>query len=204
MQRFAVVVGLFVLLGLTPAVLAESDKAAALQAELAKKIDAAPNATDKVKAFAKEQLLPLCTNPVFVREIKAQNAKKTPLSEIQALDKQWIAAEDELPLQKDRLSNECAKEAKRVVEELKVATELFVMDNQGANVGQNELTSDYWQGDEPKWQNSYNGGQGGIDVSDRKFDKSVNAEDQKVSLPIIDETGEVVGAVCIGLNVNKI
>jgi hypothetical protein len=205
MYRLMVICGLFVVLaGSFNVVAADSGKIEGVKAALTKQIDAAPNATDKVKGFAKERLLPLCTNPVFVREVKAQNAKKTPLSEIQALDKQWSAAEDELPIQKDRLSNACAKEAKRVAEELKVVTEIFVMDNQGANVGQNEMTSDYWQGDEPKWQNSYKGGQGGVDVSDRKFDKSANAEDQKISLPIIDEAGAVIGAVCIGLKADKI
>src|SRR3546814_5525775 len=32
------------------------------------------------------------------------------------------------------------------------ATEIFVMDNRGLNVGQSEVTSDYWQGDEAKFQ----------------------------------------------------
>jgi hypothetical protein len=205
MQRFVfAALTLTVILGLTVSARAESGKTAAKKAELAKAIDAASNATDKVKAFAKEKLIPLCTNEVFVKEVKAQNAKKVSLDEIQAIDKKWIAAEDELPIQKEKLSNDCAKKAKQVADELKVVTELFVMDNQGANVGQNELTSDYWQGDEPKWQKSYNGAKGGVDISDRKFDKSANAEDQKISLPILDENGDVVGAVCVGLKADKI
>ncbi len=191
-------------LGLAACALAEDGKVTSLRERLVKEIDAAPNATDKVKAFAKEKLIPLCTNEIFVREVKAQNAKNVTLAQIQALDQQWTKAEDELPLQKEKLTNDCAKEGKRVAEDLKVATELFVMDNQGANVGQNELTSDYWQGDEPKWAKSYNAGKGGIDISDRKFDKSANAEDQKISLPIIDANGDVVGSICVGLKADKI
>jgi hypothetical protein len=190
--------------GAFPAIGADDAKIAALKERLAKEIDTAPNATDKVKAFAKEKLIPLCTNRVFVEEVKRQNDAKTPLAQIQAIDAEWIKAEDELPIHQQKLNNACAKEIKRLAGELRVLTEVFVMDNQGANVGQNELTSDYWQGDEPKWQKSFNGGKGGVDISDRKFDKSANAEDQKISLPIIDEQGEVVGAVCFGLKADQL
>ena len=34
-------------------------------------------------------------------------------------------------------------------------TEIFVMDNKGMNVGQSDITSDYWQGDEAKWIKTY-------------------------------------------------
>jgi hypothetical protein len=82
--------------------------------------------------------------------------------------------------------------------------ECFVMDNQGANVGQNAMTSDYWQGDEPKWQKSFNGGKGGLLIEKRKFDKSTDSIDQKVSLPIIDEEGRVIGAVCWGVKADRL
>ena len=78
------------------------------------------------------------------------------------------------------------------------------MDNQGANVGQNTLTSDYWQGDEAKWKESYNDGKGGVHVDKAKLDKSTNQVDQKFALPIIDEDGNVVGAICIGLDVERV
>ncbi|NLS93339.1 MAG: hypothetical protein GXX96_14375 [Planctomycetaceae bacterium] len=78
------------------------------------------------------------------------------------------------------------------------------MDNQGANVGQNQLTSDYWQGDEPKWQNSCKDGKGGIDVGENKLDKSSNRTMQHISLPIIDENGRAIGAVTYGLAVDSI
>lgn len=202
MQRFLVSVGVLAVLScLCSPVRADQSEA---KTRLAKEIDGAAGLADNVKAFAKQKLLPLCTNEVFVKEVKAQNATKAALAEIQALDKQWMDAEDELPIQKEKLNNDCAKEVKKVAGDLGVVTEMFVMDDQGANVGQNTLTSDYWQGDEPKWQKSFNGGAGGIDVSARKFDKSANAEDQKISLPIFDENGAAIGAVCIGLAVDKL
>ena len=159
---------------------------------------------DRLREFAKTALVPLCTNPVFVQEVAKQNAQGASLADIQAIDKQWTEAEDELPIHVEKMGNACAQEILRIAKDMPLLGETFVMDNQGANVGQNALTSDYWQGDEPKWQNSYKEGKGGVDVSKRQFDKSTNAVDQKVSLPIINEQGQVIGAVCMGIKVDML
>ena len=159
---------------------------------------------DLLKRFVKANLIPLCINKTFVQQVMMQNAKQVSLEEIQKIDEQWKEAEDELPIQAEKMGNVCAKEIHKIVKQLPVLGETFVMDNQGANVGQNALTSDYWQGDEAKWKNSYKNAKGGIDVSDRKLDKSTNVVDQKVSLPIIDAEGKVIGAVCFGVKTEKL
>jgi len=157
-----------------------------------------------LKSFAKEVLIPLCTNKVFVAEVEKQNAKQVALDEIKRIDKQWSEAEDELPIHAEKMGNACAKEITKVAKKLTVLGEIFVMDNQGANVGQNALTSDYWQGDEAKWKNSFKAAKGGIDIGKRKLDKSTNVVDLKVSLPIISQQGKVIGAVCYGVKVEKL
>lgn len=157
-----------------------------------------------LKSFVKKTLVPLCTNKVFVQQVAGQNAKNVSLEDIQKIDKQWMEAEDELPIQAEKMNNACAQEIKRIAKGLPILGETFVMDNLGANVGQNALTSDYWQGDEPKWKNSYKEGKGGIDVGKRQLDKSTNVVDQKVSLPIVNEQGQVIGAVCFGIKVEML
>lgn len=161
-------------------------------------------ADDKVKTFVTTNLLPLTTEATWVAEVAAQNAKKTSLDEIKQIDQQWQKAEEELPIQQDRMGNACAKACIALVKRLPAIREVFVMDNQGANVGQNALTSDYWQGDEDKWSKSFNGGKGGIDVGKVKFDQSANVSLQQVSLPIIAADGSVIGAVCFGLDVGAL
>lgn len=175
---------------------------AALKKSLVEQIAANALAGDKVKAFAVKELVPLCTEAVWVAEVKAQNARKASLDEIKAIDAEWQAAESELPIQKQKTSNACAEAVKGVCRRLSVVREAFIMDDQGANVGQNTLTSDYWQGDEDKWQKSFAGGKGGVDVGKAKFDKSANTSLQQVSLPIIAEDGAVIGAVTFGIDVN--
>ena len=163
----------------------------------------AGSADAKLKTFAVEKLLPVCVNPVIVSAVKEQNAKQVAMDQIRQLDAAWTASKD-LPLQKEMLGNACAKELIAIVQANPAIVEVFVMDNQGANVGQNALTSDYWQGDEPKWTKSFNEGKGGVDVGEPKLDKSAGKVLQQISLPMIDADGSVVGAVTFGVAVEQL
>lgn len=154
------------------------------------------------KGLAINKMLPMVTNSVFVQETLKQNKKGVAINEIKKIDKQWINAEEELAIQSEKMSNTVAKAIKGWVKENPEFVEVFVMDDQGAVVGENALTSDYWQGDEAKWKNSYKNGAGGLDGGKVKFDKSANQKLQQVSLPIIASGGVVVGAITFGYKVN--
>jgi hypothetical protein len=82
-------------------------------------------------------------------------------------------------------------------------TEIFVMDNKGLNVGQSDVTSDYWQGDEAKWQKTYQVGPDAIHVSDVEQDESSQVFQAQVSVPVVDG-GQVIGAVTVGVNVDAL
>lgn len=174
-----------------------------MQSRLRGQIQHHPGMKSPVKTFVIKHLLPTIGNAVWVKAIERQNAKHMTLAEIQSTDKKWMAAEEEMPIQKELISNACAKELFKLSKRYPEVREAFVMDNQGANVCMNNLTSDYWQGDEAKWQHSFNGGKGGLDVGKAKFDKSANITEQQVSLPVLDKAGRVIGAVTFGLAVDR-
>ena len=192
---------LILILALAAGTLAAQD-VAALTTRLGAALDANQVIDAKVRAFAKDKLLALIADPVLVREAKAQNAKKVALTEIQRIDGEWMKAESELPIQKEKLSNACADRIREIAKQFPAVRETFAMDDQGANVGQNNLTSDYWQGDEDKWQKSFAGGTGGIDVGKAKLDKSAGVVLQQVSLPLADADGTIVGAITFGVAVD--
>jgi hypothetical protein len=175
-----------------------------MEAKLRKEIQANKALSAKVKAFTIKSLLPYSTHAIFVKAVLAQNAKKMTLAQIQDVDKKWMAAEAKMPIQTELQENECGKELDKIVEKLQGLNESFVMDDQGANVCMSGLTSDYWQGDEAKWQNSFNGGKGGVDAGKVSFDKSANQNLQQVSLPIIGKGGKIIGAVTWGVVVDKL
>lgn len=180
-----------------------SSSQAGIGENLAKEINASGSASDKVKAYVVKSLIPLISNKVFIAETKKQNDKNISLDEIKKIDKEWQAAEDLLPIQEAVTTNACAEEINKIIKANPAIKEAFVMDNKGAVVGENDLTSDYWQGDEAKWQNSFKDGKGGVDVGKVKFDKSANTQLQQISLPIVDGD-KVIGAITFGLDITKL
>ena len=76
------------------------------------------------------------------------------------------------------------------------------MDNRGLNVGQSDETSDYWQGDEDKWQKSYLKGTDSVFVDGMEFDESAGMYLRQISVSIADpQTGETIGAITVGVDV---
>lgn len=84
-------------------------------------------------------------------------------------------------------------------------TEIFVMDNKGLNVGQSDVTSDYWQGDEDKWKKTYLAGESAVFIDEVEFDESTQTFQAQLSLPVVDpNSGETIGAVTVGVNVDML
>lgn len=153
--------------------------------------------TKELRTKIEVNFLSLIADKVLVAATIKQNQSKVPLAEIKKIDLEWREAEDFLPVQEEKQSNGCAKRLRKLMS--RSVVEIFVMDNQGAIVCENDLTSDYWQGDESKWTNSYKDGKGGIDVGKLKLDQSVDAMIQQISLPMFDTNGSVIGAITIGV-----
>jgi len=143
----------------------------------------------------------------IVNAVKAQNIANAGLSEadIIKLDKTWRAetSASAQPMINKVLNNSLSAYLKQRQEaSAGLYTEIFVMDNKGVNVGQSAITSDYWQGDEAKWQKTYQAGAGAIHISDVEEDESTQTFQSQLSLPVVDPvTGTVIGAVTIGVNV---
>ena len=75
------------------------------------------------------------------------------------------------------------------------------MDQVGLNVAVSEPTSDYWQGDEAKWSQTYLAGAGAMHVSDVELDESTQTYQAQVSLTVVDASGAPIGAITFGVNV---
>lgn len=80
-------------------------------------------------------------------------------------------------------------------------TEVFVMDSRGLNVASSSVTSDYWQGDEAKFQKTYDMGSGAVFVDAIELDESTQTYQGQASFAITDPAnGNVIGAITVGLN----
>jgi hypothetical protein len=80
-------------------------------------------------------------------------------------------------------------------------TEIFVMDHKGLNVAASAVTSDYWQGDEAKFQKTSPRGSGAVFIDNIELDESTQTNQGHVSFSVTDPaTGNVVGAITVGLD----
>lgn len=188
--RFALglAVGLGVSLGLTGAAPAQTAGSAALDAAIA------------------SHVLPLLEEPRVITAVRAQNARTADYdqAEIDRLDSLWRAeigtAERPTiaPVVDSALSQVLANWVQASDGRV---TELFVMDARGLNVAVSHVTSDYWQGDEAKFQDTVPRGAGAIHVGEVAFDESSQHYLVQVSVTVMDpDTGVALGALTAGLN----
>lgn len=163
----------------------------------------AEQAPEVVVKLAQTTIAPLGTDPVIVAAVKAENAKNKTLDQIKAMDEKWKSTAGIADYMKAMVTSECGKRLKAILESKPFYAEIFVMDNQGANVAMTDKTSDYWQGDEAKFKKSYNGGNGAVFVDEVEFDDSTQAYLCQVSVPVRDGD-QVIGAITVGIDVDKI
>ncbi|RRJ85397.1 hypothetical protein D0544_01060 [Aestuariirhabdus litorea] len=142
-------------------------------------------------------------DPVLVAAVKAQNSKGRSLDAIKQADAKWRGTEGIDSFMQSLMDNEAAQALRKIEKSQSYYLELFLMDNQGANVAMTGKTSDYWQGDEAKWTESFKGGAGAVHVGEVEFDESAQAYLVQVSVPVMD-AGVAIGAVTIGINLDEL
>jgi hypothetical protein len=140
----------------------------------------------------------MATDPEVIQAVRAQNARRVPLASIRAQDDTWRASPVLTPFKQRVLETPCSRALGRHRAKLgQVVAEAFAMDDQGALVGATRRTSDYWQGDEAKFQVPYAKGQ---PLREKPFfDESSQAYVIQVSLPVRDG-GRTIGALTVGLS----
>ncbi|QGX99683.1 hypothetical protein EI983_15985 [Roseovarius faecimaris] len=158
-----------------------------------------------IKAVADEVLSTWTRDQSIVTAVRDQNLTSVDLSQsdIDALDQKWraqtISGGDMID---EVLANSLSVHLRALqAESHGQFSEIFVTDIRGLNVGQSDVTSDFWQGDEAKWQVPFATNE--IHVGDVEFDESAQAYQSQVSLPIVDG-GSVIGVITVGINLEQL
>ena len=161
--------------------------------------------TAPLTELANGKLKEIAQDPTIVAAIEAQNAVTGAYDQakIDELDTQWRAEVSAAakPLIDATLGNDASK-ALLAAQEASAGlfTEIFVMDAKGLNVGQSGVTSDYWQGDEDKWSQTYSVGAGAVHLGEIEQDESTQAFQSQVSITIVDASGKPIGAITAGVD----
>ena len=157
----------------------------------------------RVHELARTELAALAADPALVSAVAAQNARGLTLDQIKAEDKQWMATAGTAGFMKAIIDSPLGNHLRAWRKARPYVAEIIVMDHQGANVAITEKTSDYWQGDEPKFSESFK--DGGVVFVDRvKFDDSTQTYSVQVSVPVRDAAGAAIGVICCGFDIEQL
>ncbi len=86
----------------------------------------------------------------------------------------------------------------KLIQSSSLYVEAFLCGNQGEVVGEYPKTTDYWQGDEQKFIDSYNNGSGKTFIGPLQYDESTRTYSVQISVPVIDN-GKTIGVLIVGL-----
>jgi hypothetical protein len=162
----------------------------------------AEQAPDSVKKLVPD-LKSWGENQLIVSAVKEQNSKGMTLDQIKARDAEWQKTTGLDDKMKAMIESAAGKELTSMESSKPYFFEVFLMDNLGANVAMTNKTSDYWQGDEAKFTESYKGGAGAVHISDIEFDESAQAYLVQISVPVMDGSS-AIGAMTIGINIDEL
>lgn len=164
----------------------------------------------QLEQIANEALFAWAEDPMVIEAIRKQNADHARLTEadIVALDNRWRGevGAGAHPFIDEIMSSNASNWIRGQADGLGgIVSEVFVTDNRGLNVMQSAVTSDYWQGDEAKWQETFGKPAGTLHFGDVELDESSQTYQSQVSFPVIDpDSGEPLGAITVGINLEAL
>jgi len=175
-------------------------------------VHAEPPQPDMDKLISPEllqQIQEFISAEIVTVSVQAQNARLNDLSQdkIDALDNQWKAEREaaDKPLIAATLSSPLSVYLARIQgKSLGLYPEIFVMDQNGLNVGQSSVTSDFWQGDEDKFQKTYDVSDDAIFIDAAEWDDELKIWRNQVSFTLLDSAKKKIGAVTVELNLTEL
>lgn len=167
-----------------------------------------PDAARLVTPALIGQLRDMLSTPVILMSIEAQNDRRAGLkqADIEALDAQWVKERksDDQPLVAATLSSPASSYLmQQQAGMLGLYASIFVVDSYGLNVGQSAVTSDYWQGDEAKFQKTFPVAPDAVFVDEPEFDEAFKVWIVQVNLTL-SESGKAIGAATVDLNLTEL
>lgn len=149
-------------------------------------------------------------DPVLVTAIQAQNVETAGYdqSRIDEMDQLWrgFVGNNDAEIIAKVIAKAAADFLRmQVMQSGGAITEAFVMDARGLNVAASVPTSDYWQGDEAKFTQTYPLGGAAVHIGDVALDDSTQQVQGQISMTIVDQaTGAAVGAITVGVNLTAL
>jgi hypothetical protein len=155
----------------------------------------------KQTAYARGPRVSAIAGDAAVRDaVAASNAVKETPEQVRRRDASWTANKMD-PLRQAIVQAPCSARLRELVKDDPMVVEAFVMNDRGTLVCSVAETSDYWQGDEAKWQRTF---VDGLDpfVDEPAFDASTGKYAIQISVPVV-AAAKRIGAVTLTLKLKR-
>lgn len=170
----------------------------------------APDPTKLITPEVVAAVKKLLAQPVTVISIGASNDAHSKIDQagIDTLDNEWKAEakSEKQPLIAEMLSSPLSNYLLYLqARSAGLYTEMFVMDDKGLNVGQSSVTSDYWQGDEGKFQKTFQVGPDAVFIDEAEFNDDDKTWRAQLNFTLVDpQSGKPIGAAAIEMNLTEL
>ncbi len=176
---------------------------------LASTVKSAFASEDAYAAFVSEKATVWLADPIVQSAIAASNTTHATLvaSDISNMDEVWQAEldGDASPLITQILSAPASDYLREIVDSSQgIIAEIILMDNRGLNAAMSGVTSDFWQGDEDKFQQTFGKAGGVMHVGAVELDDSSGTYVVQVSVPVVDAAGSPIGAATFSLDAERL
>lgn len=142
-------------------------------------------------------------DPVVIATVVRANAETLSASAIETRDRVWQATAGVDPFMQDLLDAACSARLRELSARTPELGEAFVTDRRGANVAMTRKTSDYWQGDEDKFERAFTGRLDAYHIDPVQFDESIQAYAVQIAVPVAAR-GAAVGVLVVTVNLERI
>jgi hypothetical protein len=142
----------------------------------------------------------IAADPGILEAVAARNRSPESQDAIAKSDQEWQRNKD-FPMRRELTSNACATQLRKLVAPDPAVVEAFVMDARGSLVCSTVETSDYWQGDEAKWQRTYAQGRESF-VDEPALDANTGTYAIQLSA-LVSDKGRKQGALTLTLKVPR-
>jgi hypothetical protein len=158
-----------------------------------------------VREYVEKNIRPWLAESIVIDAIKAQNDQHAhiTISEIDKLDAGFIERTDK-KLIDAKMNNPLATFLRtKKAAAGGIIVEIFVVDNKGLNVAQTDMTLDYMQGDEAKFQKTFLVGPEAVFIDAVAPDDGVDVSQANMSIKD-PRDNKAIGAVTIGIAVDRL
>ena len=155
----------------------------------------------KQTAHARASLAGTIASDPGVREaVMASDAASETAEQVRRRDTAWMANPGD-PLRQAIVQAPCSARLRELLKDDPMVVEAFVMNDRGTLVCSATETSDYWQGDEPKWQRTFLEGRDPF-VDEPALDASSGKYAIQLSVPVVSGAKRI-GALTLTLKLNR-